>query len=441
MKLTRVTIENYRAIARLELPLHPQLTVLHGENGHGKTSVLNAIAVGLGGIPRAAPDVSGIDFLKTDRRGTAAALVTLVAADGLAWSRQKNFGGGAATGAAAETPGLRPLREAIADIVAADRDGKPPLDWPVVAFYDAERDLLDAARRRLLTGMRDFTRYEALADALSPRSDFRDFFHWFLAKEDEELRQQNDRRDFDYRLPELNAVRRAVAALLPGVSRPRVTSDPARFVVSVAEDDGRETELEIDQLGGGRSLLLALVGDLARRMAQANPHRDDPLQSEAVVLIDEVDLRLHPSWQQRVLPGLTRTFPNAQFIVSTRSPQALTTVRPEQLVRLRRHGGGVVATGASGGPVYGAPAGDVLAVEMGVSERPPAEVNEFTALLAPYNDLVNSGQGQSEEALELRRRLETLSARDPALDRADSEMRRRQAMREIADRKRDATAG
>ena len=69
MKLKRVEIENYRAIERLDLSLDPALTVFHGNNGHGKTSVLSGIAVGLAGIPRWLPDVAGIGFLKSDRRG------------------------------------------------------------------------------------------------------------------------------------------------------------------------------------------------------------------------------------------------------------------------------------------------------------------------------------------------------------------------------------
>jgi predicted ATP-binding protein involved in virulence len=77
--------------------------------------------------------------------------------------------------------------------------------------------------------------------------------------------------------------------------------------------------------------MLAMVMDLARRMAQANPRLEDPLQSEAIVLIDEVDLHLHASWQQTILPDLLRVFPNAQFIVTTHSPQVLTTVEPEQI--------------------------------------------------------------------------------------------------------------
>ena len=441
MKLQQATIENYRAIERLEMPLHPQLTVLHGDNGHGKTSVLSAIAVGLGGILRLLPEVSSIDFLKTDRRGLQPHLVELVTDDGMIWQRRRNPGATRPLRAhrrvstmlpsSNENPayGLRQLRNAMAEIIAADRDGKPPLDLPVVAFYDTDRAVLDVPQRRR-GGKQEFSRYAALEGALSVRSNFRDFFNWLDAKEGEELRQKRDRRDFDYQIKDLSAVRRAIEAMVPGVSRPRTTRNPTRFVVSVASLDGDgETELEISQLSGGYRIVLALAADLARRMAQGNPHLDDPLQSEAIVLIDEVDLHLHPSWQQRVLPDLMRTFPNAQFIVSTHSPQVLTTVKAEHIVELYRAGDNIVAGGASA-PTYGAPAGDLLAAVMRVNERPPN--NGFVTMLGDYMDLVRSGKGETEPALKLRRKLDDLSPQDPGLDRADLEMRRQKVLKRIA---------
>jgi predicted ATP-binding protein involved in virulence len=81
--------------------------------------------------------------------------------------------------------------------------------------------------------------------------------------------------------------------------------------------------------------MLALVMNLARRMLQANPQREKKaLESEAIVLIDEVDLHLHPKWQQRVLIDLMAIFPNTQFIVTTHSPQVLTTIKPEHIILL-----------------------------------------------------------------------------------------------------------
>ena len=417
MKLERVEIENYRAIEKLDLPLNSGLTVFHGANAHGKTSVLSAIATGLGSIPMLLPDVSSVGFRKTDGRGLRQLRVVLTAVDGVAWGRYGPVPRGLRRRARSYSPGLKDAMEAI---VSADREDTGPLDLPIVAFYDTDRAVFDQPQRhrRFKT---EFPRYAALQGALSARTDFRDFFRWFYAKENEELREQKERLDFSHRLNDLKAVRRAIETMVPGVSNPRIELRPLRFVVSVQPDDGKPEQLSIDQLSGGYRIVLALAADLARRMAQGNPHLDDPLQSEAIVLIDEIELHLHPSWQQRILADLTRTFPNAQFIVSTHSPQVLTTLHPEQIVMLSREGGRIVA-GRAPEPTYGAEAGDVLNVVMGVDERPP---NEFTQTLKRYMRLIGDDQGESREAKELRRELERWSPHDSALATADLEIRRR----------------
>ena len=411
MKLARVEIENYRAIRKLNLPLHPDLTVLHGGNGHGKTSVLSAIATGLGSIPMFLPGVSSIDFLPSDPRDSGQLRVGLTTVDGMAWDRP---------GGPQSVLRLKELKEAMDVIVNADFDASEenkPQDLPIVAFYDTDRAVFDPPQRR--TGFRsEFPRYGALEGALSARTDFRDFFAWFYAKEKEEA-SCNDR------FKDLEAVRKAIQTMVPGASNPEIKHGPLRFMVSLQLDDGEtKEELSIAQLSGGYRIMLALAADLARRMAQGNPHLDDPLQSEAVVLIDEIELHLHPSWQQRILTDLTRTFPNTQFIVSTHSPQVLTTVKPEHVVELWREQGGIVA-GSAAAPTYGAEAGDVLATVMGVDQRPGGNDNEFVEKLARYTDLVADGKGESRPAVSLREKLDELSPRDPALDRADIEIRRR----------------
>lgn len=446
MKLEAVEISNYRAIEQLRLPLDPALTVLHGGNTCGKTSVLSAVAVGLGAIPDLLPGVSGINFLHTDlRTGESVVQVDLTANDGLSWKRERIYG------SPEETPeivirGLDSLKDELSKIVLADREANPPVDLPVVAYYDTDRAVLEVPESWRGSGdvppyparadgeaaaaaveRWDFSRYAALDGALSARAKYSRLLQWFRAKEDEELREQRKRRDFDFRRRDLSAVRRAISSMLDGVSEPRIEVRPLRFLVAARLDGGRSDTLEIDQLSDGQRAVLALAADLARRMAQANPHHDDPLASEAVVLIDEVELHLHPSWQQRILTDLRRTFPNTQFIVSTHSPQVLTTVEPRHVVQLAREDGRIVA-GSAAGWTYGAEAGDVLSAVMGVDQRPD---NRFTQELARYRRLIGDDRGESEEALALRRELNTMSADDPALDRADIEIRRRKRFREM----------
>ncbi len=435
MKLKSVEIENYRAIEKLKLSLDPSLTVLHGDNGYGKTSVLSAIAVGLGHEDMLGSylDISTIDLCKEDwREGKGYPRVVVEDTNGNIGERR----GDEVADELKERNRIarKETMQPLLDKALATEDK----ELPIVAFYGTERTFSDMPDRVLSQRGLQFepSRRAALEEALSARTDFKGFLAWFSFKEHEELRRlkyQLDSNyqleDLDYHLKDLSAVRQAISSMLPEVSEPRTESNPSRFVVSHKSEQGQVEKLSLDQLSGGYRIVLALAADLARRMAQGNPHLDDPLKSEAVVLIDEVELHLHPAWQQRILGDLQRTFPNAQFIVSTHSPQVLTTVEPQRIVKLYWEDDRIVA-GAPEGATYGAEAGDVLSLVMGVNERPD---NDFTKDLDKYRRLVSEGKGESEEALALRRKLEELSDRDYALTRADLEIKQRKLFKQMAE--------
>lgn len=465
MKLKTVEIDNFRAIEQLRLPLDPSLTVLHGNNMHGKTSVLRAIAVGLARILQLLPGVAGIDFLETDARlGESFVQVDLTTTDGHSWKSVRRISGLLPPGLPPDDPpgqgahelfeeasettvvGDSTLKDHLRELVLADLEANSPIDLPIVAFYDTDRAVLDVpedwqgqaedvppylseALRGLAGPNKEWTplRYTALEGALTARAKYRQLLPWFHLKEDEELREQRSRRNLDYRQKDLSAVRRAITSMLDGVTEPHIEVRPLRFLVTQRVEGGHPEQVEIGQLSDGQRAVLALAADLARRMAQGNPHLEDPLGSEAIVLIDEVELHLHPSWQQRILDDLRRTFPNAQFIVSTHSPQVLTTIEPEHIVELSREDGRIVA-GSAAGWTYGAEAGDVLSVVMGVDQRPD---NAFSKTLALYRRLIDDDEGESRKALKLRQELEELSPDDPALCRADVEIRRRQLLRQM----------
>lgn len=431
MKLKSVTIENYRAIEKLELPLDQSLTVLHGANGHGKTTVLSAIAVGLvGAVNFLGPHLhkSNIDFSEEDwREGAASPRIAVESTDGTIRERQ----GDEAIDEQKEAQriaGNDAYRLGLDEVLATREREK---DIQIVAFYGTDRMLSDMPDWVLSQRGSRFrpSRLDALEGALSARTDFEGLLTWFYFKENEELRERRERHDFGYQLKDVSVIRQAISSMLPEVSDPRIELNPLRFVVSQKSEEGRPEKLSLNQLSGGYRIVLALAADLARRMAQGNPHMDDSLQSEAIVLIDEIELHLHPAWQQRILNDLMRTFPNTQFIVSTHSPQVLTTVEPQRIVELYRDGDNILA-GAPAGATYGAEAGDVLSVVMGVSERPD---NDFTKDLEKYRSLVSEGQGETTEALKLRRKLEKLSPHDYALISADLEIKQRKLFKQMAE--------
>lgn len=127
--------------------------------------------------------------------------------------------------------------------------------------------------------------------------------------------------------------------------------------------------LNAEQLSDGEKIYLALVGDLCHRLSLANPV-GDPLLGGGIVLIDEVDLHLHPQWQSEIANALTRTFPNIQFIISTHSPHVINSV-PTTSLRIIDADGSI--TSAPYG--YGMPSNVVLGDLMSLSRDVPEEVD------------------------------------------------------------------
>jgi predicted ATP-binding protein involved in virulence len=129
----------------------------------------------------------------------------------------------------------------------------------------------------------------------------------------------------------LSALRRAARRFLPECKNLRAEKSPKlRLVI-----EKQRTKLDVRQLSDGERGLLAVVLDLARRLSQANPGMKDPVKrGSAVVLIDELDLHLHPKWQRSIVEQLTDTFPCCQFIATTHSPQIVAAVQPEQVLLL-----------------------------------------------------------------------------------------------------------
>ena len=130
---------------------------------------------------------------------------------------------------------------------------------------------------------------------------------------------------------ELKIVAKAIEQFVPEYSSLRVKRVPRPHILI---NKGKE-EFSLDQLSDGEKNLITLVGDIARRLAIANPNSKDPLKGDGIILIDEIDLHLHPKWQRLIIPQLTKVFTNCQFIITTHSPQVLSHVMPRSLFLLK----------------------------------------------------------------------------------------------------------
>jgi predicted ATP-binding protein involved in virulence len=138
--------------------------------------------------------------------------------------------------------------------------------------------------------------------------------------EDQERRDRERLWDITYKSPVLQAVRNALGIIVKDYINPRIETRPLRFIMDRIDKDGSRHELRIEQLSEGYKIVIAMVADLAARMAEANPEMENPLNTSGIVLIDEVDLHLHPSWQISVISKLKNTFKNIQFFITTHSP-------------------------------------------------------------------------------------------------------------------------
>ncbi|MEN8221324.1 MAG: AAA family ATPase [Pseudomonadota bacterium] len=427
MKFKSVTIENFRAIEKIQLPLHKQLTILVGENGSGKTSILDAISIVLGEIPKHFCVQKRRFFEESDINPYAPYIkVQLENMDGLSWHYQSQKVPYNGLKTDEKLSCLNDLHKYLDKIIENLNESKT-VEIPVLAYYGMNRDALKIPKETQLH--REFHRLEALKNALNVTPDFWDVFEWFFALENFEQREKIERHDWDYQITLLKAVRHAICRMIPGASNPRTKVQPLRFVVDLEIEGAKKEILSLEQLSAGYRVMLSLVIDLARRMAQANPHLEEKaIESEAIVLIDEIDLHLHPKWQQHVLVDLMKTFPNTQFLVTTHSASVLTTVKSENIVVLYYKDGKLTANSPSSN-TYGAQTGRVLNEIMGVEQRPPAEFNEFTQLLEQYSELIKRDEGEEPEALNLRYKLNRLSGNDPELLKADMEIRRRRVLK------------
>jgi len=186
--------------------------------------------------------------------------------------------------------------------------------------------------------------------------------------------------------------------------------------------------LKLNQLSDGIQNIFGMVADIAYRCYLLNSHLNENAakETEGIVLIDEVDMHLHPAWQQTILQDLQTAFPKLQFIVTTHSPQVLSTIRREH-IRIVKDGELLELNAAI--QTYGELSSDVLHTVMNVNPRPPIPERQH---LDRLTQLVDSGLYDSQEAKEL---LESVSAKlgenAEAVKRIERSIQRQQRFAEL----------
>lgn len=365
MKLERLSLVHCGGFEQIDIDFEQDITLIAGVNGVGKSTLLRLIAVLLS---------------KTNRR------LRLSRERPLKFSRDGVFIG--ANVASAKLTFDIAERKLIADLNAkVSRKKFEKFDLVGLSDKVNHQNMLSMlyTPKRQLPGLprtlpeaKPFDPSIAFGRALHDREvELREFMHWFRTQE--KLGSANEPQ----RLKVLDALRSVVVELVPEFTNLRIQESPRLgFVV-----DKRGQPFYLHQLSDGERGLLALVFDLTRRLAIANPESNDPIaEGVALVLIDEIELHLHPKWQRDVIKRLPAIFKSCQFVITTHSPQVIGEVQARCVRILSMKDGRVVAE--TPGMAYGADSNWILNVLMGadeMSEDVEKNLEEIVRLISERN--------------------------------------------------------
>lgn len=398
-RLDRLELVNYHKFDRYTVDFDEHLTVLVGENGSGKSSILDAAAVALGAFFLPFRGASGPKLTDADAR-----LSQGEAGDSIAQEPQfpvELTANGIVGDAGVEdevswTRALRAVEDSSPyagseDLYAAARScservqaGDRELILPLLAYYGTGRLWSDASSHPS-TRRRSFSRVDGYRGALDAKVDADQLIDWFykMTAQDVQRAQGIVKQDES---PLYAAVRSAVTQCFQAISgseRAIVSYDFDLNDLSVEYVDasGDVCRLPLRRMSDGYRTTLGMFADIAYRMALLNPSLGQHvLDTPGVILIDEVDLHLHPLWQARILGDLRTVFPNVQFIVSTHAPVVVSSVRARH-VRMLTDGN---AAKIPSNEVYGGDVGRIMVSVMNAPERPAeikARFREFYRVL------------------------------------------------------------
>jgi predicted ATP-binding protein involved in virulence len=424
MKITRLNLTNYRGVHSLSLDFQERLNVFFGVNGAGKSTILDAVAIMLSWAVsriRYSGASSGRPIQETDiTNGKSSSSVQLDCIEGnqpIEWRLSKSRKG---HGAPEDRSNFANLNEFTKRLQGQISERAEKINLPLFAYYPVNRAVLDIPLR--IREKHSFKLFAAFDDVLTSGANFRTFFEWFREREDleNENRKYADQMqlfkpdNFQFPDPQLEAVRGALQSFLPEFANLTVRRSPLRREV---EKNGKL--LTVNQLSDGEKCLIAMVGDLARRMAIANPERSEPLEGEGIILIDEIDLHLHPKWQRMIVPRLLEVFTKCQFIISTHSPHVITHVQPESLYLLKQTDSGIVAERPA--ESYGKNVDRILEDLMGLETTRPDRVS--SSLHDIYDEI---NQDQFADARQKIAEMKAEIGEDPELVKAEILIKRKE---------------
>lgn len=406
----KLSLDNFRHLSDFGLEFSPDVTLLVGMNGSGKSAVLDSMAIMLGTIVSELGGES-TSFSQSDARriigdlGSEKRLATsepqypvvgkldaVLSGELMSWERRLTKPGGRTTRGNIE---VRDFMGKIRERATGHRNPDSPEEiLPVFAYYGVER-LIGTRRGH---GEIPSSRLGAYASALDPRSDLTRLSS-FLESIDGQILSAKAYGDDEptAAIRQFKAIELACANILEPVGWRSLRWNRAIGALTLFHK--QHGTLPLSSLASGTKIAAGLAIDLASRIARANPQLGDEEllhSTPGIVLIDEVDLHLHPTWQQLIVPALRRTFPRVQFVLSTHSPQVIATV-PTDSVRILEASRVRIPSYA-----YGLRSEAVLKEVQGTSPAPQVEAREK---LSEYLSLVYADKGNTPLAIKIRKEL------------------------------------
>jgi predicted ATP-binding protein involved in virulence len=414
MKIENLIIRNFRRYDDATFHFHETFNVLIGNNGKGKTTILDALAIMLNTYFQGSDIPTGGSGIKTEdarlvvrkKEGQVfrewQSEVWLKASahiDGQTWIWQREKGDRG--GKAKDIVNLGALaREEV-------RQGKNK-NMPLLLYYGSGR--LWNIHRNIQTE-KPGSQLDAYRYCLDPKSDQNAFEKWFKKLAFSELQKKQ-------KIPALDAVRDAVLCCTPGASHFYHDTDEDELMIELSH----EGLIPFNYLSDGFRNMVAMVADIAHRASRLNPHlaSNAAKETSGVVLIDEIDLHLHPKWQRRVVTDLQKAFPALQFIATTHSPFILQSLEPGQVIDLEQvvsvgqvdpYQSGVAAPGP-GHAFSNRPLEDIVEEIMNVPvpQRCDRYQQMYEAAKAYYLILQESKTADENQKQQLKRKLDELSA-------------------------------
>ncbi len=338
MRIEKLIVSNFKKFEEKTFEFHPQFTLLVGENGTGKTAILDALNIGAGayllGIPEMqAPSIKR-KFIRRETRQNgefatfepivpcAVSCTGQVHGSNLSWTRTLSSSRGRT-----DRAGATKLRVRVEEIYQANGQ---ETNFPLIACYGTNRLWIEPRTGSSVSSVvrqpiGKQSRFEAYRGCLNTAISSEFVRRWVKKMELIKLRKER-------RLKSIDAVYSAVIGCVEGVRE--VWYDFEHDDISLEFGSGEMSLFEI--LSDGQRSMTALAADLAMRCVQLNPHlsSEAPHETEGVVLIDELDLHLHPNWQRGVVRNLVSLFPKLQFVATTHSPFIVQSLDGQGLINL-----------------------------------------------------------------------------------------------------------